>query len=104
DEAPVLALEKPAVELGENLRWILAHSADGVQHANEHGDDHGGAEPFAADVANHNKGLAVTERDDLKEISAHLCGGTVDAVDGVPRSGRQHFWHHEPLDFAGRSK
>ena len=24
DEASVLALEKPAVELGENLRWILA--------------------------------------------------------------------------------
>ena len=33
-----------------------------------------------------------------------MCGGTVDAFDGVPGTGRQLFGHHEPLDFAGGSQ
>jgi len=59
NEASVLALKKPAVEFGQDLRGILADFADRVQHANEHGDDHRGAEPFAADVANHDRRIQI---------------------------------------------
>jgi len=58
----------------------------------------------ATHIADHEKSLAATEWDDLKEISANLCGRTVDAFDYVPGSGRQLFGHHEPLDFAGGSQ
>ena len=94
-------LEKHVVEFGQNTAGIAADGGDRAQHANEHGDDHGGAEPFAADISDDDKGLAVSERDDLEKVSANLRGGAVDAFDCVSGSRRQLLGNHDPLNFAG---
>jgi hypothetical protein len=55
----------------------------GAQGADDHGHDHGGAQPFSADVSDDHQSAPTGEGYDLEEVAAHFGSGAVDALDRV---------------------
>ena len=80
-EAVVRAAYHAVVERAEQRRGAGSVGGLGTDCANQNRDQHGGRQALAADVADHEQDAAPAIADLLEEVSSHLIGGLVDALD-----------------------
>jgi len=100
-ESALEAVVEAAVEAREDEGGRVTEIRKGADGADDEGDGHGGAEAFAADVAESDDVGAVGQGDDLEEVAADFLGGAVGAGEGVAGERGESFGNEDLEEFLG---
>src|SRR5450631_2746573 len=89
-----------AIQVFENLDWLLRVVHNDPDSAHNHRDQHRRLEPFAAHAADDEQKTVIVLRKNLKEVAAHVPCGPVFALDSESWKGRHCIRHKDLLHLA----
>ena len=101
-EAELALRDQRVVEPEKNIAWIMRGLA--AQHAEDHGDAHGGGKALARNIPHNGGERSVRRRGDEEEIAANFACGQVDGLDLKARRRTRRALQQQLLHGAGGLK
>ena len=97
-KTPASTANQAVIQVGKHFRGIDGKLGNAAYGPDQHGDEHGGWQSLAGNIADDDKQASVADAEDLKEIPTYFLGGLVDALnaksgDSVGFLGQQKLLH-----------